>query len=113
MWEWDAAPALSVSEPLWWGGEPSPHQLRAGEQIDARIAVAAACAAVSYCAHAAGYTPGAGSFNNPCGRLRSLGGLPGATDFTKRVRGGSTCQGPSEGGPIRPVASGSFFEILP
>ena len=25
------------------------------------------------CAHAAGYTPGAGSFNNPCGRLRSLG----------------------------------------
>ena len=24
-------------------------------------------------AHAAGYTPGAGSFNNPCGRLRSLG----------------------------------------
>ncbi len=69
----DAAPALSVSEPLWWGGEPSPHQLRAGEQIDARIAVAAACAAVSYCAHAAGYTPGAGSFNNACGRLRSLG----------------------------------------
>jgi hypothetical protein len=24
-------------------------------------------------AHAAGYTPGAGGFNNPCGRLRSLG----------------------------------------
>ena len=25
------------------------------------------------CADAAGYTPGAGSFSNPCGRLRSLG----------------------------------------
>ncbi len=25
------------------------------------------------CPHAAGYTPGAGSFNNLCGRLQSLG----------------------------------------